>query len=275
MQDQGQDRWERIFPWMEKALGGRIVSRRRQGRESGGRFAWFVDLEIDGRIQKTYVRGTRDDSFSYTRVYSTRREAKILEVLHREGVLVPRVLAFHDDPQAAVLDHVEGRDDFNNVKDEAERESILESFLQRLAELHAVDARKFEAIGLRIPGSPEELALHDLDVWQSTYEGAVREPLPMMTFACQWLRRNVPRKPVRPVLCQGDTGPGNLLFADGRVTALVDFELAHLADPMTDLACIRSRDLYTPLGRFPERLSRYAELAGREIDYATLLYYSV
>ena len=54
-----------------------------------------------------------------------------------------------------------------------------------------------------------------------------------------------------------------------------DFELAHLADPMTDLACVRSRDLYTPLGRFPDRLARYAELAGREIDFDTLLYYSV
>ncbi len=275
MPDESQDRWEVIFPWMEKHFGGRILSRRRQGRESGGRFAWFVDLEIDGKTRKTYVRGTRDESFSYTRIYSTRREAKILEVLHREGIRVPEVLAFHEDPQAAVLGHVEGRDDFNNVKDEAERESILESFLELLAELHSVDARKFDAIGLRIPATPEELALHDLDVWQSTYEGAVREPLPLLTFACQWLRRNVPRKPVRPVLCQGDTGPGNLLFANGKVTALVDFEMAHLADPMTDLACVRSRDLYTPLGRFSERLTRYAELSGREIDFETLLYYSV
>jgi len=275
MSDASVDRWEVIFPWMEERLGGRIVSRRRQGRESGGRFAWFVDLDVDGRRLPTYVRGTRDESFSYTRVYSTRREAKILEVLHREGIRVPEVLAFHEDPQAAVLGHVEGRDDFNNVKDPAERESILESFLELLAQLHAVDAKKFEAIGLRIPATPEELALHDLDVWQSTYEAAVREPLPLLTFACQWLRRNVPRKVVRPVLCQGDTGPGNLLFANGRVTALVDFELAHLADPMTDLACVRSRDLYTPLGRFPERLQRYAELSGREIDFETLLYYSV
>ena len=38
---------------------------------------------------------------------------------------------------------------------------------------------------------------------------------------------------------------------------------------------MRSRDLYTPLGRFPERLARYAELSGREIDFDTLLYYSV
>lgn len=275
MADASAERWEAIFPWLERTLGGRIVSRRRQGRESGGRLAWFVDLEIEGRPRKTYVRGARDDSFSYTRIYSTRREAAILEVLHREGLRVPEVLAFHEDPPAAVLGWVEGRDDFNNVCDEASRESILESFLEQLAALHAIDARKFEAIGLRIPETPEELALHDLDVWQSTYEGAVREPLPLLTFVCQWLRRNVPRKPVRPVLCQGDTGPGNLLFHEGRVSALVDFELAHLADPMTDLACVRSRDLYTPLGRFPDRLTRYAELAGCEIDYDTLLYYSV
>ena len=38
-------RWEKVFPWMEETLGGRIVRRERQGRESGGRFAWFVDLE--------------------------------------------------------------------------------------------------------------------------------------------------------------------------------------------------------------------------------------
>lgn len=275
MTDASTTRWERIFPWLEERLGGRIVSRRRQGRESGGRLAWFVELEIGGGRREVYVRGTRDDSFSYTRIYSTRREADILTVLHREGVRVPEVLAFHDDPPAAVLACVPGRDDFNNVKDPAEKESILESFLVELAKLHAVDAKKFEAIGLRIPGSPEELALHDLDVWQSTYESAVREPIPLLTFACRWLRRNVPKKAVRPVLCQGDTGPGNLLFHEGRLSALVDFELAHLADPMTDLACIRSRDLYTPLGRFPERLARYAELAGREIDFESLLFYSV
>jgi hypothetical protein len=44
---------------------------------------------------------------------------------------------------------------------------------------------------------------------------------------------------------------------------------------MTDLACVRSRDLYYPIGRFPERIRRYAELSGREIDYDALRFYSV
>ncbi len=275
MSDAHLERWEVIFPWMERELGGRVVRRERQGRESGGRYAWFVDLEVDGRVQKTYVRGTRDDSFSYVKVYSTEREAAILRVLHEQGVPVPEVLAFHQDPQAAVLAHVEGEDNFNHVTDAAERDGVIEHFLEILAQLHAVDVSLFAGAGVTIPKTPEEIALNDLDVWQSTYEAGTREPIPLLTFACQWLRRNVPRKNVDPVLCQGDTGPGNFLFKDGRVTALVDFELAHVSDPMTDIACVRSRDLYTPVDRFAERVARYGELSGREIDLETLSFYSV
>lgn len=275
MSEEHLARWEQIFPWIEEQLGGRIVRRERQGRESGGRYAWFVDLDVDGDLLKTYVRGTRDESFSYVKVYSTAREAKILQILFEQGIPVPEVLAFHEDPQAAVLAYVEGRDNFNLVTDPAERDSIAEHFLEILAQLHAVDIGLFEKAGVTIPETPEEIALNDLDVWQSTYEAGVREPLPILTFACQWLRRNVPRKKVDPVLCQGDTGPGNLLFHDGKVTALVDFELAHISDPMTDLACVRSRDLYTPIDRFPERLVRYSEISGREIDFDTLHFYNV
>ncbi len=273
--DAEEARWEPVFPWIEATLGGRIVRRERQGRESGGRFAWFVDVDVEGERVRTYLRGTRDSSFSYTSVYSTAREARILEVLHREGLPVPEVLGFHREPQAALLAHVEGRDNFNLVTDEAERESIAEHFLELLAQLHAIDAHRLEAAGLRVPETPEEIALNDLDVWQSTYEAGVREPVPLITFACRWLRRNVPRRSVRPCLVQGDTGPGNFLFHEGRVSALVDWELAHISDPMTDIACVRSRDLYYPIGRFPERLARYSELSGREIDLESLLFYNV
>jgi aminoglycoside phosphotransferase (APT) family kinase protein len=275
MSDEHLERWEPIFPWIESQLGGKIVRRARQGRESGGRYAWFVDLEVDGQEVKTYVRGTRDDSFSYVKIYSTAREAKILDVLHKQGVPVPSVLAFHEDPQAAVLGHIVGEDNFNLVTDQSERDSIMEHFLEVLAQLHSVDISHFENADVTIPKSPEEVALNDLNVWQSTYEAGVREPIPLLTFACQWLRRNVPRKNVEPVLCQGDTGPGNLLFDKGRVTALVDFELAHISDPMADIACIRSRDLYTPVDRFAERLRRYSEISGREIDFDTLTFYNV
>ena len=40
---------------------------------------------------------------------------------------------------------------------------------------------------------------------------------------------------VAPALLWGDAGPHNLLVADGRITALLDWELAHLGHPLEDL----------------------------------------
>ncbi|MCH2172085.1 phosphotransferase family protein [Myxococcota bacterium] len=267
--------WATVFSWIERTIGGQIVRRERQGRDSGGRPAWFVDVETDEGRVRTYLRGTRDPAFSYTRVYSTEREARILQVLHSSGIPVPEVLGFHSDPAAALLAHVDGRDNFNEITDEGERDAVAEHFIELLAQVHSLDAERFEGAGLRVPRTPNEIGLSDLDVWQSTYEEAIRQPLPLLTFGCRWLRRNVPERRIEPVLVQGDTGPGNFLFEGNRVTALVDWELAHLGDPMDDLACVRSRDLYYPIGRFSERLDRYQVLSGQALDLEALRFYTV
>ena len=39
-----------------------------------------------------------------------------------------------------------------------------------------------------------------------------------------------------PVLVHGDFGPQNVLIDDGRITALVDWEFAHIGQPVEDLA---------------------------------------
>ncbi|HXZ85148.1 MAG TPA: phosphotransferase, partial [Myxococcota bacterium] len=115
----------------------------------------------------------------------------------------------------------------------------------------------------------------DLRVWESTYLRAVREPVPLLSFTCDWLRRNAPRQAPEPVLVQGDTGPGNFIYAGSRVRAVTDWELAHLGDPMEDLALIRSRDLYYRFGDLRARFARYARLSGRPLDLARVRYYTV
>ena len=45
---------------------------------------------------------------------------------------------------------------------------------------------------------------------------------------------------------QGDTGPGNFLYGDGRVKAILDFELAHWGDPMDDIAWLSWRHPHMP-----------------------------
>jgi hypothetical protein len=77
------------------------------------------------------------------------------------------------------------------------------------------------------------------------------------------------------VLVQGDTGPGNFIYSGSRVQAVTDWELAHLGDPMEDLALIRSRDLYYRFGDLRQRFALYAELSGRPLDLARVRYYTV
>jgi aminoglycoside phosphotransferase (APT) family kinase protein len=267
--------WDRLFPWLEQALGGRITASRRQHRHSGGRAAWFVDLDVDGRPLRSYVRGTRDAAFEYTRVYSTEREARLVAELHRAGHPVPAVLAFCPDPPAIAMEFVEGDDNFNEIADPAQREALARHFMELLARVHALGAGRFEAIGFERPVAPQDFALADLRVWESTYERAVREPVPLLTFACDWLRRNAPRDAAETVLVQGDTGPGNFIYSGSQVRAVTDWELAHLGDPMEDLALIRSRDLYYRFGDLRERFELYAKLSGRALDRARVRYYTV
>jgi hypothetical protein len=78
-----------------------------------------------------------------------------------------------------------------------------------------------------------------------------------------------------PVLVQGDTGPGNFMYADGRITAIVDWELAHFGDPMDDLAWLSWRATQHSFPDFPERLREYERLSGITVDDDRIRYYRV
>jgi len=267
--------WERVFPWIEAHLGGRVVRQQRQGRESGGRPAWFVDVDVQGRLVRTYVRGTRDAAFEYARIYTTERESRVVDALHRAGHPVPAVLGFCPDPPAILMECVTGRDDFHAIRDDAQRRALMRHFMEILVRQHALDPSLFAAAGLEPPASPEGFALDDLRVWERAYELGTSEPVPMITFTCAWLRRHAPKRTPEVVLVQGDTGPGNFLFEGPRITAITDWEMTHLGDPMDDLALLRSRDMYYPCGDMRECFRIYEELSGRRVDLDAVRYYTV
>lgn len=266
----------KLRAWIESTLGGHIVEWRRQGgRESGGRPAWFTTVQVNQQSVGCYVRGTRGLVPSTGGRDPLDREFRLLRELNRTDVLVPRVFGLCDEPKAILMECVPGENDFEKVRDQAQRDALARHFMDLLARLHRIDAERFEAMGFPRPTSAEEFALGDLSRWEKGHRRGLREPVPLVTFACQWLRRNVPAAPARPVLSQGDTGPGNFLFQGGRVTAILDWEFAHLADPMEDLALLRPRDFYYPTGDLRGWLETYRDIAGIELDIGKLRYYSV
>jgi aminoglycoside phosphotransferase (APT) family kinase protein len=117
--------------------------------------------------------------------------------------------------------------------------------------------------------------LDEIAEWQSQYDVA-GGGVPVIALAFAWLRAHVPDDGEWPVvLVQGDTGPGNFMYADGQLVAITDWELAHWGDLHDDLAWILVRDT---LERFPDlvdRLRDYEAVSGFRIDPARLGYFRV
>lgn len=96
------------------------------------------------------------------------------------------------------------------------------------------------------------------------YRAGKRRPEPMLEFLIGWVRRNAPTHRDRVSFICGD--PGQFLFEDGRVTAILDFELAVLGEPIHDLAGLPLRDMAEPLGDIGRVLRRYMQLSGEKIE---------
>lgn len=262
------EEWRRAFSWIERELGGRIVRAERQPR---WRPAWFLDLERDGEIVPLYFRGDRGETDHG--IYPLDHEMRVLQVLEKHGIPVPHVYGFCPDPRGIVMERGRGRSNLATSDDPEERVSVLDHYMEILARMHAIDIAPFEAIGLERPADPDRLALDDFAHWERAYRQAKRRPEPLIEFVIQWLHRNVPRGRTKVSFLAGDSG--QFLFENGRVTAVLDLELAHLGDPAADIGALRSRTLTEPLGDLSRAVRRYNEISGASIDLATIDYHTV
>jgi len=60
------------------------------------------------------------------------------------------------------------------------------------------------------------------------------EPNPLLVEAFIWLKAHLPVAP-RVSLLHGEYRPGNFLYEGSQIRAVVDWEYAHLGDPVEDL----------------------------------------
>ena len=82
----------------------------------------------------------------------------------------------------------------------------------------------------------------------------------------RWLRRTGRPGPVAPRSSTAISGPGNLIHRDGRIRALLDWEVAHWGDPMEDLAALAVRDMATPVGDLRTRFAEYERHGGPPVE---------
>jgi aminoglycoside phosphotransferase (APT) family kinase protein len=254
---QGDPAERKLVEWLERTLGGDVTSIQRQNR---WRRAWFVELTRSFGTERLYVRGDRQE----TVLFSLEHEYNVMRVLAAEGLPVPHLYGMCPDPKAIVMAHAPGRHDLSTASSEEERRSVMDHYMELLARIHALDPAKFESVGVARPVGAEAIASVAFDGVVANYRRSKLRAEPVLEYVIGWLRRNRPRHREDVALVCAD--PAQFLFDNGRVTALLDFELAHLGDPIHDLAALQLRNTSEPLGDVGRALRRYEEITGKPID---------
>lgn len=215
------------------------------------------------------------------------REHRIIAAVGMTGVPVPRALGLCTDTEVNdapfyVMSHVEGE-----VLDSADKAALLDPSLREkashhlidvLAELHAVDV---DAVGLGDLARRDGYIERQLKRWRTQWENSKTRELPAINEVEARLSRSIPAQQ-GVVIAHGDYRFGNCLtdVKQGRIAAVLDWELCTLGDPLADVgylgvywsdgpsSALRANDP-TPAGGFPTYSSlveRYARTTGRDVS---------
>jgi aminoglycoside phosphotransferase (APT) family kinase protein len=205
-----------------------------------------------------------------------RTEARLMQCAHEAGVPEPQVLGVLEPEDGLgdgfLMEWLDGETlGARIVRSEAlgeVRPKLAYQCGEILARIHAID---LEATGLVDQLDHTEPGAFIEQTW-----GAYRllgTPQPMIDFAARWLLEHLPRDS-RRTLVHNDFRNGNLMVTPDGVIAVLDWEIAHIGDPMRDLGwiCTNSwrfgrRDL--PVGGFGEKedlFRGYEAVAGAKID---------
>lgn len=166
------------------------------------------------------------------------------------------------------------------------RPVLGDQFIGNLVRIHAFDWSSAHLPSFSAPDAdPQQAARWQANWWTRVWYDDLVAPVPAMAAAKNWLEANLPAAR-ELVLVHADYRTGNYLFdeASGKVTAILDWELAHIGDYHEDLAWVVARlfgafdngqFLASGLMSRDEFLERYSRASGRTVDPRTLHFYEV
>jgi aminoglycoside phosphotransferase (APT) family kinase protein len=262
-----------LLDWVETSTGGRLTGTRRL---PGGnrREAWAVDLVVHADAKALFLRYDPSDPAVSGDPFTIAREAAFYAALQKTGVAIPCLWGVHPRRQAMLTERVAGRSDYSRIKDAKEKRDVSLDFMRRLGQLHAIDAASVAENLPQKTRSIPALIGEEIALWEGLYR-QTRQPDPLIEFGLRWLTGKVPNVAERASIVHGDAGPGNFLFEAGRVAALLDWELAHLGDPLEDIAWLSMRTVLEPFPDFAACLREYERATGRRIDLARVRFHRV
>ncbi len=210
---------------------------------------WSFDcaMEVGGETNRRAMVLRRDPG-AHNISSSRRNEFMVIRAAFEERIPVPEVFWVSEDPAVLgsaffIMERIDGETIARRLlRDDTyarAREVMPAQLAEILAKIHRIDTVKHKLDFLAEPG--DNAALSEVKRYEETFRLLALEPHPAFELAFRWLLGRVP-KMARKTLVHGDYRIGNVIFGPEGVRSILDWELAHLGDPMEDVGwmCVRA-----------------------------------
>ncbi len=204
-------------------------------------------------------------------------EAGVVSAARRGGVPVPELIEARrrDDGMAImVLEAIDGETIARKIQRDPEyasaRPRLAADFGRALATVHALD-----------PANIDGLEATDQLTYYTDVLGSLGQPHPVLELVHNWLVDTRPTS-TRTCVVHGDFRLGNIIVGPDGLRAVIDWELAHLGDPMEDLGwlCVKAWRFgggppVAGLGEYAELFAAYEEAGGGPVDPVVVHWWEV
>ena len=220
-------------------------------------------------------------------------EYRVMDAAYRHGVPVPKMRWLEQDGEWLqrpffVMERIDGCEAspskvLMDPQFAQARQRMGDQFVDVLAGIHAIDPAALNLDVLGPVPSPDECATREIEHWERVVDRDALEPQPVIRAAFRWLRHHLPPPAQRIVLVHADYRTGNFLCTpDGEIRGVLDWEMAHLGDPMEDIAwaCIRpwrwlGNELIGGLMERSELYEKYAAATGLSVPEGSVRFWEV
>ncbi len=205
--------------------------------------------------------------------YDIARQYRVMAALQGSAVPVPRLLCLEEAGRVLgtpffLMEYVDGETPPLLWQSEV-GDPRMRSHASTLRRIHEIDWRARGLTFLGDPADAKQAVEEEIDAWLARNRRTDGEIHPRLTSLAGWLRRNNAGRG-EPVLIHGDPNPGNYLFRGDEVVGVVDWEMAAISDPRSDLgfyAAIQSLfSAIVGVGSEPGFIRAYEEASGTSVE---------
>ena len=171
------------------------------------------------------------------------REYKIIDELSKNNLKVPKPIFLYTEKDITeddfyIMEYVEGKTISDNIEAKLlssdEKQTISNSFIETIADIHNFDVVNSKLNDL---GKHQGYVERQLNRWTKQFEAQKVREIEDLDFATEMLFQNIPKQQKISIV-HGDYRLDNVRVNNGKVAAVVDWELCTIGDPLADLGTI-------------------------------------